>query len=512
MVVPQSNPPHSGETITASDRDFALQPSSFSRSNSSRSSSSQSGTLDSDTALSSLKNWIAAGDHGLDSILETIASTAQFLTDASGSALAMWKDGGMMCRARSGEDAPPLGARLNAETGISWECLRTGKMQHCTDSEEDPRVDREACRSRGLRSIAVLPIRAASETNGILLAFSTEPAAFTERHIALLEQLASMAERARAAEPQGTLGDAPQLPPQSESAGVLPAPDRLSDVALAFVGRRSRPFVLGAIGVIAIGLVALAIWLGWRGPNNETEGKAHAARPVSDATAAVRAQTANAQTGEASGKPSPDKASPDKLSPDKGEAPLPSSGKSSAGTSVKLASQLDMVVGGGGDAKIGEIKTGETKITVSERVPVKRIVVKEGSRSDAATTAEPPPLADGSNGKSDVGELLSAKGSLPVLPVSQGVSGGRLLQSVQPTYPAQARQARLEGKVVLAAMVMEDGSVGDIRVVKGSPVLARSAVDAVKNWRYEPYQLDGKPVKNETTITIDFRFPGSTTP
>jgi len=53
-----------------------------------------------------------------------------------------------------------------------------------------------------------------------------------------------------------------------------------------------------------------------------------------------------------------------------------------------------------------------------------------------------------------------------------------------------------------------DGTVGNIKVVAGAPVLAQSAVDAVKNWRYEPFQLDGNPVKNATTITIDFKFPG----
>ena len=54
---------------------------------------------------------------------------------------------------------------------------------------------------------------------------------------------------------------------------------------------------------------------------------------------------------------------------------------------------------------------------------------------------------------------------------------------------------------------MEDGTVGDIRAVDGPPVLAESAMNAVKNWRYEPYELDGKPVKNEIRINVDFKFP-----
>jgi len=95
----------------------------------------------------------------------------------------------------------------------------------------------------------------------------------------------------------------------------------------------------------------------------------------------------------------------------------------------------------------------------------------------------------------------------PPVQVSQGISGGQLLSSTLPEYPAAARHLRLAGEVVLEATVMEDGTVGAIKVIKGSPPLAQSAVDAVKNWRYQPYELNGKPVKNETKITVDFTFP-----
>ena len=105
--------------------------------------------------------------------------------------------------------------------------------------------------------------------------------------------------------------------------------------------------------------------------------------------------------------------------------------------------------------------------------------------------------------------VLSAKASLPALtvPVSQGVTGGELIRRVSPIYPSQARSQRLEGTVVLAATVMEDGTVRDVKVVQGPPVLAQPAVDAVKRWRYQPFVLDGKPVKNSVVINIDFTFP-----
>ena len=123
--MPQSKPFRSGKMLNANgiDRD-SLQETSSSR------VGNTSGNLDESTALSSLKELIATGDHRLDPMLATITDAARQLTGASGAALAMWKDGAMICRARSGDTAPALGARLNAETGISGECLRTGKIQH----------------------------------------------------------------------------------------------------------------------------------------------------------------------------------------------------------------------------------------------------------------------------------------------------------------------------------------------------------------------------------------------
>jgi protein TonB len=94
--------------------------------------------------------------------------------------------------------------------------------------------------------------------------------------------------------------------------------------------------------------------------------------------------------------------------------------------------------------------------------------------------------------------------------VSPRVAGGQLVYRVPPVYPAEALLLRLEGKVIFAAIVMEDGTVSDVKVVAGPPVLAESAVDAVKHWRYQPFALDGKPVKNQIGISVEFKFPEST--
>jgi TonB family protein len=132
-------------------------------------------------------------------------------------------------------------------------------------------------------------------------------------------------------------------------------------------------------------------------------------------------------------------------------------------------------------------------------------------RSDETASTEPPSISAGSTNQSALNNngVLSAKDSSPGLSASASpeVTGGQLLHRVAPVYPAEARLQRLEGTVILAAVVTEDGTVGDVNVVEGAAVLAQSAVDAVKHWRYQPYELDGKPLKKETRITIDFKFP-----
>jgi TonB family protein len=90
------------------------------------------------------------------------------------------------------------------------------------------------------------------------------------------------------------------------------------------------------------------------------------------------------------------------------------------------------------------------------------------------------------------------------LKVSSGVAQGSLIRQVNPRYPQQAVQARVEGTVVLQAVIGKDGSVQDLRALSGSPLLVQPAMDAVRQWRYKPYQLNGKPVEAQTQINVKF--------
>jgi len=88
------------------------------------------------------------------------------------------------------------------------------------------------------------------------------------------------------------------------------------------------------------------------------------------------------------------------------------------------------------------------------------------------------------------------------------VTAASILQQTRPLYPALARQARIQGNVVLHAIIDKDGKVAQLEVISGHPLLVQSALDAVKQWRYKPTLLNGDPVEVDTTITVTFTMGG----
>ncbi len=92
--------------------------------------------------------------------------------------------------------------------------------------------------------------------------------------------------------------------------------------------------------------------------------------------------------------------------------------------------------------------------------------------------------------------------------VSQGVTAGLVIKRVNPTYPPLARTARVQGSVVLAAVIGKDGSIQNLHVLSGHPLLTQAALEAVKQWRYKPYILNGEPVEVDTQVTVNFTLSG----
>lgn len=123
-------------------------------------------------------------------------------------------------------------------------------------------------------------------------------------------------------------------------------------------------------------------------------------------------------------------------------------------------------------------------------------------------------VAGGSMGGVIGGVLSSAPVAVPDKPtpqrvrVSQGVTSGLLIKKVTPEYPALAKQARIQGSVVLHAVIGKNGEVQNLQVVSGHPMLTQAAIQAVKQWRYKPYFLNGQPVEVDTNVTVNFSLAG----
>ena len=94
------------------------------------------------------------------------------------------------------------------------------------------------------------------------------------------------------------------------------------------------------------------------------------------------------------------------------------------------------------------------------------------------------------------------------LAISSGVMDGQKLSGADPRYPAIAIAARVQGTVVLAATISRTGTIENLRVVAGPPMLAPAAEEAVRTWRYRPYSLNGEPVEVETTVRVVFHLGG----
>jgi protein TonB len=140
--------------------------------------------------------------------------------------------------------------------------------------------------------------------------------------------------------------------------------------------------------------------------------------------------------------------------------------------------------------------------------------------------AAPPPQMAGVAGMSGMGSgsgvpggVMGGIGTAPApvvkvekpkgpMRVSSGVVQGNAISQPKPIYPPIAKAAHVSGAVVLHAIIDKNGSIKDLQVISGPEMLRASALDAVRNWKYRPYVLNGEPTEVETTITVNFNFGG----
>jgi TonB family protein len=418
---------------------------------------------------------IASDTQATDTILSAIAVAAHSLTGATGAAVAMPQDGAVVCVGRSGESAPELGARLNVDSGISGECLRTGVIMRCDDASRDFHVNAEVCRQLGLQSIAVVPLRGQHGRVGVLEAFSTESYAFTEDKMEVLGRLAGLAEAAWArgaimevpleeavvaTSPLTTVVEAPLEEPPP-----IPAEIPLVEVRaiLAPAQRQERRFakkwsyiILAAVALLAVILLSIYGWRAW-----------YRSSVASTARRSVVASPAASREG--------------------------------ASATPGVASTADIMR--------PSSRPGKRRVRGSRR---SARAANRGLTSNPVPAGEEiPQLAASNADPADLGKALATSPALPQLGVrvSQGIAGGVLVHKVQPVYPAEARRMHVQGSVVIDATVTAQGQIDGLKLVSGDPLLAQAAMDAVRRWRYTPYSLNGQPIAKETRITISFIAP-----
>ncbi|HYA64565.1 MAG TPA: TonB family protein, partial [Candidatus Sulfotelmatobacter sp.] len=369
------------------------------------------------------------------------------------------RDGEMVCRATSGSTAPDLGSRLDTSLGLSAECLRTLRTQRCNDVLTDARADAEASLRLGVRSVIVMPLVRGEELLGFLELFSPKPFAFGDRDERTLEALAGRVllslERSQLPLP------AVEVPP----AEGPPVSDNSEVPATGETGTGSRRFdvlsLLLAAAVLACA-VLLGVLLGRRFEALKTKARTHPVTPSATVvgTRAPTVTTAGSSpsgTVENEGKP----------------APPAASSKPRAANSVPPGGLLVLE---NGKVIFRMPSMPAESMSADLQTGMQRAAAVEPEKTDHAV--EPPPAA-----------------------------AGRVLYRVEPEYPAEAQAQKIQGAVVLQVQIGADGKVEGVQVVSGPAQLAQAAVDAVKQWRFEPSKSQGHLAEMQTKITLSFRLP-----
>jgi TonB family protein len=150
----------------------------------------------------------------------------------------------------------------------------------------------------------------------------------------------------------------------------------------------------------------------------------------------------------------------------------------------------------------GEPVKVETNVTVNFTLADKPAAEGEGVAGDVPGGI--PGGIPGDHASGVIGVVSNTPNGATRVRVSSGVAQGLLIKKVAPQYPADAREQHIQGVVVLRALIDKEGSVASAQVVTGPPELAPAAIEAVKQWKYRPYLLNGTPVIVDTQIQVNF--------
>jgi len=266
------------------------------------------------------------------------------------------------------------------------------------------------------------------------------------------------------------------------------------------------------LGVAAAAIVAAALYLGWskiQGSKTSPESTQMQAAPAPVTAPQILKPSANPSAPAASPKTSA--AAPPASETFSNSHTEAAPAKKPAGSTPDSALENDVTVTNLAKST-GFASAADTKSADEPRV------LKGGSapavHAKPAVPDAPAPSVIGiaSAGAIPPPDLVGGEGNAPqpvlqTVNVSQGVSQGLLLKKVAPTYPRNALFMHIEGAVELVATISKTGDISHVAVVSGDPQLTRAAADAVKQWKYKPYMLNGQPVEIQTHVTINFKLP-----
>ncbi len=177
------------------------------------------------------KSLAEMAQRDLVATLQLLAERAQYITGATGSAIALRDGAQMVCRASAGTSAPGVGAQLQVNSGLSGESVRTRQTLRCDDATIDPRVNRESCEALGIASVVVMPLVQGDEVIGVFELFSDKANVFDGRDITALERMGAMVFTALE---QALAGLAPNSQPvSSREQGMSPAKEAHAELPVS---------------------------------------------------------------------------------------------------------------------------------------------------------------------------------------------------------------------------------------------------------------------------------------
>jgi TonB family protein len=402
-----------------------------------------------------------AADLALQIVLNEIVEQTCLATRATGAAIALQRDGEMVCRATSGSTAPELGIRLDTESGLSGLCIKTRQIQRCDDALADERADVLASQRLGVRSVMVMPLLRGEELVGVFEMFSSQPYAFGESEQGTLEVLAG---RAVSSLEQAGQPVPPEVPTPTDAETIEEAdPENAGSSS-----RREFDFVTLTLSAAVL---ICAILLGVAVDRHLNLPKAAHKREVSR----VALASAPTSTPAPASAPTPDASSDGGVAQAETIAPPKAAPKSNPKVTVPP----------------GGLMIYEDGKEVFRMSPDGRPEGPRDSRAEDAVkqAAAIEPAADNATD------------------VSAGSADADLIRRVEPEYPEEAREQKIQGPVVLDVRAGRDGSVQHVTLVSGPPLLAEAAVAAVSQWQFKPHKINGHAVGIETRVTMNFRLP-----